>query len=1755
MKEIFKNKLLLTISVLIISVVAGVLTFSIQSLSAKTLIDKGYIINSEKEDNNVTFFNQDTKLKKKYPENYAFNSIEDQNVVVPNTTFIHYDNSLGAFKNGVLLNIDEVDKTPINYYALNEETLLKKNSGNSYNFNLTADEETEVVNGIWKISDQKYMVIAPTINAVLGKNRETTENYVELEYVEGDVVKLSNENISLKTIATNAYLELNGGVKIDLSTRDVLKNNKSKLNLTSMIINSNDNIVTLPNANEVADATKEEDKKDNATANTPGTPNNNNNNNNNNPNAQGDAGGAGGSNGLSNIADGINQFFKDLAQVKNESDNNQEEANSKIPTFLLSEFKVNSIGVQANIDIVDEDNLLSGGSRVLIFERSTNKLVYQSNINQGDFKASINTNVLSPDTEYIFKVQAEYEFRGVKYSNDFIQRNFTTNSIGINYDIKTTKEDGVTVNVKIDNTSLLTNGDLILLNDKDEKINEASINIETAKEAAGFDIIFTNLDPNTDYKLKLDNLLYNSVTTVFLNEQPLTFKTLKTPIKFGDLTVSVDKVNSVLNFNIRELVDANRGIKSISYDVYAPDNLTNSLYSIQSRDANVRVVFEDTKLSRNTSYVVKGKIVFDNNLVDVIYETNFSQPFSLDGNKFPLVEYRAASEITNNTFDGFFTVQTNGSIIVDSKVRYVVQNSVKEIVADEEASIVVNDGKAELDMSLIGLRSGETHTIEFFADVDIIDGNVPVKNALIGGFTVNTLKSVPFKSNFNVVDEKVEAFNIEAQLQSNSPEDEKLSLHQAKTLKGVNFRLYKSTVDEVITPDFRPSGTLISSSDIFTENPQWGESDLEEKMYRNARSLLPTDFNFKNEDIQEPVINGVVNPNYSEYYIMEASYSEDQSPTPNRIDFVPESRFVKFKPYAKIPDINPDDAFEITATTNGQKGNAKNLELDDDTIVSYTFKPRLKNDTGILAKVTTKIYRKEGTRLIEMTNLQRSTTYRPNDREIASYTYELGNGIAAGQAANNTQMTRGSEYYAVLVADFDQNQDGVIDVTLPQDPTALNKSLLVSPGRNEVNFGSYISTIGNQDAFNYYYTDIDNAIQTKRIDINGVNFNLGDKDVAGRIIIDRANRVNAIVRNDVTPTQSKNLAVMNKTYTQNNLGTVSYTLVNANNNLQINLANNAQREKVVAYEITIKEKNGTNSLKITDIAEINGRLVIPLTRLQQFIGKTMVVDVKALYDSGLGTAPNQFTYKQTTAPNYVVYGADVPTLGRGSEYIMKTQVVTWRSYNQIRVEATNSLGAKVTDDFTLANGDVTKRNITSTMNQVLEYDIASPNKEIQIDSILPTVDALEFIPLLDGFEVVYLSDDSESDKILNNRLYLNFRQLNTGATTRKEIPKRPNNEINKVAVNGLIPNTDYEIFISADLSSGQMSSPVYSLINNSIRFVYRAKTLGTVNLLSIDPQVKATSSTDKGIEFTIDTRSSEGVNLVKYSLYDSKNNLIDYAIPNDGKIDLLYKKYVPFNKAKNFLPNNSYSLKIEFFLERPGEDTINVGSFDKPFTVTTLTPPSFSINPRATNNSIEFRATVVDNYFTAVNGKYKISVFGPSGAAINVPNVTNVEHNISDVNKNIVIPGLSASSAYRIVLSSTVDLGFDGTTRNAERQFDITTNNDLNINIGSVFSSLINKKVYLQFIDSVNLNRITDISYSIFDSKGELVNTRTMRFQGVGNDAFSTFEIPFEFENNGGYTIQLEFYSNGLIVARNTQTVFISGQNVISEMVRKVFGG
>ena len=250
----FKKQL---IAVLVFGLLsAALIGYSVVNVSGQSssFENSGYVhVSASDNSNKRILFNSGTTYKKKVGDVISFSDSTGEQAKVDLNNFIHYDDSsISSFTEGVLVDLDALStNTAIDHYALAPNTVLSQ-SGSSYTI-LNSSENYSFKNVIWKLSEDKYLLVSPSMKLRIGEDDERDISaYAEISYVGDSLVQIQTEDNVWQTISDNAHMFIDNGLDIDLSKRAIQSAASGEegenvlLDFSRIVIDGEDNVEISP---------------------------------------------------------------------------------------------------------------------------------------------------------------------------------------------------------------------------------------------------------------------------------------------------------------------------------------------------------------------------------------------------------------------------------------------------------------------------------------------------------------------------------------------------------------------------------------------------------------------------------------------------------------------------------------------------------------------------------------------------------------------------------------------------------------------------------------------------------------------------------------------------------------------------------------------------------------------------------------------------------------------------------------------------------------------------------------------------------------------------------------------------------------------------------------------------------------------------------------------------------------------------------------------------------------------------------------------------------------------------------------------------------------------------------------------------------------------------------------------------------------------------------------------------------------------
>lgn len=747
----FHKKLLLIISCVVVVALVAVAALTITSYkkSLKEFETSGYVLVPSEEEalttdvNELHYFSAGTTYREKYGKVISFKDTSNNRVTIDKEEFIHYtDGSLKSFSNGVIMNLMEVGDKQVSYFGVSDKTTLVKN-GTQYEMSYLGDK-MQIQEFIWKIADDTYMVIAPRIKVHLSKDKEVTlDDYVQLKYVDGGIVRLIHEQGTYQTVSSDAYLLTDGGVMLELISKHFIVDGEKALSLESMIIDSNDNLnldenedkIKLPTFN-VINGSNGADGESGASGDDGEQGESGEIGDNGNAGDKGNAGGNGqngqSGNDGSDGPDGEQGEEGNLGYDGKDGDDG-EDANSSVspdgigsieqpsaPTvsIITEDYFVGANVADIWVRINDKDGLLTDNLKWTIYTREGYKYVAgydkqfhpeEGLISSFAQRAEITTQKLQPDTEYVLVVSGTYATDYGEFNQDFLTKVFSTDILGIKLNKVQVTSDKIVVKVTVSDDSQISSYGIALYDENDPNNFISRHDLAQGTNAGTKEFTFSveenllsgkELYPDSNYVVKIVNVQSKASSDILPVDISLDIATLKTTPYYVDdsvtpavkVPVSSIKTKAVPSDRYRTVTlsleqgikDPDNGIKGYRYELYTTANTTagnGELVATKEVDSLQNVAFD---VDPAYSYYGKVVVIFKDNEKTVEIPSSNSDVVTMDKRTYPS---------TNITFDIVDYDTVEGVITIEDKNRMVIDNVSAEFPL--KVLIIGADGNVE----------------------------------------------------------------------------------------------------------------------------------------------------------------------------------------------------------------------------------------------------------------------------------------------------------------------------------------------------------------------------------------------------------------------------------------------------------------------------------------------------------------------------------------------------------------------------------------------------------------------------------------------------------------------------------------------------------------------------------------------------------------------------------------------------------------------------------------------------------------------------------------------------------------------------------------------------------------------------------------------------------------------------------------------------------------------------------------------------
>lgn len=751
------------VSVISCAVAVPVLTMQKYKNNSMAFIDDGYMLlaaDQSSDSNSINqqcYFNGGDSYRIAYGKTVVFNDANGNKVSAEPENFLHYNNgSMNGLSQSVIFDTDNVQPgDQLSYYSISSESILRK-AGDGYSVNNNGGSPLEISNFLWKITNDRYMVVSKNIDLVVSENSEQSfEDYVELRYIDEGIAHIVTHNGTYSTISSDAYLLLNNGIRIYIGSKNVSDGENIIMNMTSMVVDSDENIDVIPDEDYTIEQNKQPQIVVNANDGESGKAG---------ESGELGEGGEAGENGT-NGQNGANGRPGELGPDGDRGVTGENAPNSGViyeqkptPIFNPVELSTTMYGVKANITY-NSNKCTVNNAWISIVEKNSGVQVWKK-----DIKESLNDteplliecNTLVQDTDYIFSIYAEYK------SNDdteFVtqalhQQAFRTDSIGVKIKSKYATTNSVYIDLTRSSSSLVKRVQVKLYDEDLNNIvsyaelvedNEVygynsvnnSFDVSSVGDGNKIPLVFKNLPGNTTFyaQIQITELVSESavsiVPTTFsaresqqLNIPASSFIMLKCMTLKQDPAMSAPSVSVSLSTNSfvvspGQIQDNDKG--AIGYRYELKDVNGKLVFSQEMEKASsINVKFDSINDFRSDAfYNAQIVMLFNNNESVIEFRSPVSDSFTSGSGIWPTVT-------ANFPNDNFITpTSIEGEIVIDDKdgTLKVGPNSTTTIQLKYSA----NGSSSEGIIKTVCLDTANTTDFEYNEDAKLI--TIPFKKS------------------------------------------------------------------------------------------------------------------------------------------------------------------------------------------------------------------------------------------------------------------------------------------------------------------------------------------------------------------------------------------------------------------------------------------------------------------------------------------------------------------------------------------------------------------------------------------------------------------------------------------------------------------------------------------------------------------------------------------------------------------------------------------------------------------------------------------------------------------------------------------------------------------------------------------------------------------------------------------------------------------------------------------------------------------
>lgn len=1720
MNKLYNNRFMFIVCFSIVFIM--VLAFGSFALVKKHTLefkDAGYIISSNK----VLNFGTGTTYRLNLNEQIVFTNNEGKIYEVDQSSFIHYhDGSIALLKNGAFVDLKGISESIVPYYNITKKSLINYREGGytikNGNYELYFDDI------LLRVNENKFLIAGKDVSIkVPGIDNLLSGQYFELTFIEDGILLIENNEDSYQVTADGTIVYIGDKTIIDMSTKNVFYEGESRLNMTQITIDGNENITIVPDEEEETGGSGSDGSGHGSGGSGSG----------------GSGQGSGGSNTGGGSGSGGGTGSDSGSSGGDEKPSSNEEISIELVSLLVD--------VESMTAILQVNNPLkmTGKLEILVTNAQTNEVITPThNLTQTGY-LSVFTDELKNDSTYMLTVKEIRENNEIEY----IQRLFTTNDFGISLKKTMIADTEINYNVVFSDDSKVEEV-IAELYDRDGNLIEDSQKVLTKENNV---INYINLSSNTTYTIKLVSYRINSVT--YLNNNGylnLTVKTLKKKPTYMSLGIESNNDQSIFNLSVNGLNDPDSSITKYTYYIYEGQyNAETSLpigEPIETSSPTLSAKVGEYGIEANKNYRFKTLIEYHDNEKSGEIETEISNTFISSGVSVTFIqddeyEFQEGSGLTHYTAiigeitlqDPDCTIPIEGRACMkdlgieytgknDFSVSYYVDGvkkykSVTFEPTDDESIFKVKD------FMISNLSPGTEYTMQLNGDV--YEGGTIVSQAVIGntflGKTddVETLKIEKTSDN-----ESTFEYPLNANITLTANTSDKTFINAVETMNVTLYALDNSNnkvqIGDIITLNNKQIIDLFYNKEYQMTNTFFEISDFEEllSVASNGTWVYQNYIVEFNEayvgDMPVVIENNEIPMTISKVFLLDY-YANTREATTVKVTELKNRQLEE--PIDKI-DGQTVAAYKINATLYiedilrqyyGVTG-ADNLINWDYIYYIIGFKDEVQED-GTKIKVPYTLYTSEKTKYT-------NHTFYLDDENIEGFDrgdlYQFGFQIVVSDGLYPSEP---------VIAVDDNGKDTF-------NPIKESPSIAMATW----------SSTENSITFMYKITkDVDNALYENNLFIYDANGQLIDTQP-----IEKSSEYQYVTFNNLTMDSiytiyyNKANNALDDGYAKNSKGgfyfdgyydiNSSYTLKyeDVGNQLGVIINDDVMLNRSAAFSVKVAGSSKEKEFVFTsrDLVDcnntgINSCLMISYQDLEEYQGMSTTVSVKAYYDNGLVGLDQQsiyYIFKNDIDKNYLTITDKGTAVSRNQYpdgvYTFERTDMDITIKNNISNYSWNSDLPGANFKLSISSAGVGYSNYGNYDPKVIkDVDLTTDNNIFFFSSIIPMVNtnhshkinSVTIDVTQSGLTKTIVENEYRSD---DRKIYIDLFEDDTytrSTTLSVDLDLEDLSKTMSFKFDNLLPDHTYyyQIYSYILNSSGDYErTELYDYRDDGV-FEVRTKSISTMNaseiFADVDLTYESVSSEDRYLNRRVE---------VTTSLIDIDNYKLKYIVKDSEGNDVFSPREITeinetivftYNISENsfVFGENGYTLTITAITTDINESELVL--YDGTFiphlkgdeSITELRNPTFSIInaqsyvPSGSNSyAIKFIVAVNDLDLVIINADYYVKVtddygntFTPVGYTLDADGFIHLNI-MTGINQELIYTGLDADSFYSITVKAPIyrnNASLEEKYGDAYGYDYIETGSEYNLKLGTGELTVLDNLLTVTYKNASNLSNITKI--------------------------------------------------------------------------------